>query len=136
MDQFKPEKRSDIMRRVKAKDTGLEMRVRSVIHKAGFRFRLHRKDLPGKPDLIFPKYRKVIFIHGCFWHGHDCKRGNRGPKTNVSYWLQKIEKNKERDARNMKELAILGWGVAVLWECECKVDEVIIGKVKSFLLSS
>ena len=109
--------RSRIMRTVKAKDTGPEMVVRRMLHKLGNRYRLRRTDLPGKPDLVFPSRKAVIFVHGCFWHGHDCKRGARTPKTNTKYWTDKIHRNVARDVQAIKELEALGWRVLVVWEC-------------------
>jgi DNA mismatch endonuclease (patch repair protein) len=114
------EQRSDIMRAVKSKDTGPEKIVRSVVHRLGFRFRLHCDKLPGKPDLVFPRLRKVIFVHGCFWHGHHCKRGNRVPRQNSDYWISKIERNKRRDRNVAKLLRELGWDEMVVWECSLK----------------
>lgn len=100
---------SEIMRVVKAKDTSPELVVKRIIYALGCRFRLHRRDLPGKPDLVFIRHRKVIFVHGCFWHGHDCPRGPREPKTNTEYWHSKIARNRERDIENAARLAALGW---------------------------
>jgi DNA mismatch endonuclease (patch repair protein) len=133
-DVFPQEKRSWIMSRVKGKDTSAEIRVRSLTHRLGYRFRLHRKDLPGKPDLVFPSKKKVIFVHGCFWHGHACARGARIPKANRDYWIEKIRKNVERDQKNHTLLNSLGWKVLVIWECECKVDEVLVQTITNFLL--
>jgi len=112
--------RSAVMRAVKGRDTGPEMLVRRLAHALGYRFRLHRKDLPGNPDLVFPARRKAIFVHGCFWHGHDCARGARMPKANAAYWSAKIARNVARDARVLAELRALGWDPLVLWECELK----------------
>lgn len=112
------EARSRIMRAVRSKDTTPELTVRRLIHKLGYRFRLHRKDLPGSPDLVFPGRRKAIFIHGCFWHGHDCKRGNREPKTNVDYWRNKIARNKARDWITLTTLKDAGWDIMTIWECQ------------------
>jgi len=119
-DVFPSEKRSWIMSRVREKNTSPEFKVRSLVHRLGYRFRLHRKDLPGKPDLVFPSRKKIIFVHGCFWHGHDCARGNRSPKTNTEYWVEKIRRNTERDACHQAELKAIGWDVLVVWECELK----------------
>ncbi|UED34879.1 very short patch repair endonuclease (plasmid) [Rhizobium ruizarguesonis] len=116
-------RRSAIMRAVKSKDTAPEMIVRRLVHSLGFRYRLHRKDLPGKPDLIFPARRKVIFVHGCFWHGHDCSRGARKPKSNADYWHAKIARNVERDGRNNEALQKAGWDVMTVWECDTKVAD-------------
>ncbi|MCD9098215.1 very short patch repair endonuclease [Luteimonas fraxinea] len=114
------ELRSRTMRAVRSKDTQPELIVRRLAHALGFRFRLHRKDLPGSPDLVFPARKKVIFVNGCFWHGHDCARGNRQPKTNADYWFAKIARNKVRDARALEQLRNTGWNTLVLWECELK----------------
>ena len=117
-DVFSPEKRSAIMRAVKSKDTKPELRLRKALHALGFRYRLNVKDLPGKPDLVFPKHGAVIFVHGCFWHGHSCKRGRRKPKANADYWQEKIAKNRARDFKNNKALTSMGWRVLIVWECE------------------
>lgn len=104
----------------KSKDTKPEILVRKLLHALGYRFRLCRKDLPGKPDIVLPKYRTVIFVHGCFWHQHaGCKAASR-PSTNVEFWEKKFARNRERDARVEAELAALGWRVIVIWECEVK----------------
>ena len=112
--------RSAVMRAVKGRNTGPELKVRRAAHALGYRFRLHRKDLPGSPDLVFPRLKTVVFVHGCFWHGHDCARGARIPKTNTDYWRAKIARNVARDVRTAAELAALGWKVETLWECELK----------------
>lgn len=105
------------MRAVKGADTKPEIALRKALFAKGFRYRLNVKGLPGKPDLVFPKYRAVIFVHGCFWHGHDCARGSRTPKTNRAYWTAKIARNRARDKENTKRLKALGWRVRVIWEC-------------------
>jgi DNA mismatch endonuclease (patch repair protein) len=115
-----PELRSKIMRAVKGADTRPEIVVRRIAHQLGYRFRLQRKDLPGKPDIVFPGLHKVVFVHGCFWHGHDCARGARPPKANAEYWRGKIGRNSLRDATNIKALKEKGWRAAVIWECELK----------------
>src|ERR1035438_4358669 len=115
-----PEVRRRTMQAVKSQDTGPEMTVRRIVHRLGFRYRLHRRDLPGCPDLVFVPRRKVIFIHGCFWHGHGCARGARVPKTNTPYWTEKIGRNQIRDAKAIELLKASGWDVLVLWECELK----------------
>jgi len=112
-----PADRSAIMRSVKSGDTKPEMAVRRFAHRMGYRFRLHSKSLPGTPDLVFPRLKKVVFVHGCFWHGHGCARGNRIPKTNRDYWVAKIGRNRERDQVNYALLAAEGWEVYVAWEC-------------------
>lgn len=119
-DIFTAEKRSEVMRAVKARDTKPEIALRKALHALGYRYRLNVKDLPGKPDLVFPKHRAVVFVHGCFWHGHDCKRGARVPKSNTAYWLEKIARNKIRDKKSAAELKKLGWRVITVWECEIK----------------
>lgn len=108
------------MRAVKGRDTGPEMIVRRAAHALGYRFRLHRRDLPGRPDLAFPRLKTAIFVHGCFWHGHDCARGSRVPKTNTEYWRAKIARNMARDERVRAELGALGWKPLTIWECELK----------------
>ena len=119
-DVFSPEKRSSVMRQVRSKDTSPELKVRKALTAMGLRYRLHRRDLPGAPDIVMPGRRLALFVHGCFWHGHDCARGARVPKANQDYWLAKIGRNRDRDARNLAALAALGWTVVVLWECEMK----------------
>lgn len=117
------------MRAVKGTDTAPEMMVRRLVHGMGFRFRLHRKDLPGKPDIAFPRLHKVIFVNGCFWHGHECVRGARTPKANAEYWRAKIARNSQRDAANIAALEAKGWCTAVVWECELKE----LGRLKTRL---
>lgn len=128
-----PELRSRIMRAVKASNTAPEMSVRRCVHLMGFRFRLHRKDLPGTPDLVFPKLHKVIFVHGCFWHGHGCARGARAPKTNADYWRAKITRNRLRDVAALSELRDNGWDTAVVWECELADMMTLEKRLRAFL---
>ena len=111
------------MRRVKGRDTTPELKVRKALTRLGARYRLHRADLPGKPDIVLPGRRLAIFVHGCFWHGHDCARGARVPKQNRDYWLEKVAKNRARDAAHREALAGKGWRVETIWECELK-DEL------------
>lgn len=129
------ELRSRIMRAVKGEDTAPEIAVRSMVHRMGFRFRLHRKDLAGNPDLVFPRLQKIVFVHGCFWHGHDCARGARIPKANAGYWRAKIARNSVRDAANLRALKAEGWRVAVVWECALKNPARVASRLARFLRS-
>ncbi|HEX7883556.1 MAG TPA: very short patch repair endonuclease [Afipia sp.] len=126
------EVRSRTMRAVKGKNTQPEWTVRRLLHAAGYRYRLHVADLPGKPDLVFPAKRKVIFVHGCWWHGHSCARGARPAKTNASYWSEKIARNRDRDVRNLATLRASGWKVHVVWECQIKKPG-LLARLKRFL---
>ena len=135
-DVFDPKTRSAVMRAVKSSNTSPERKVRSAAHTLGGRFRLHRKDLPGTPDLVFPKHRLAVFVHGCFWHGHDCKRGARTPKTNAEYWRAKIARNKARDVASTAALEDLGWRVAVIWECETRDQASLIDRLRGLLYRS
>jgi DNA mismatch endonuclease (patch repair protein) len=110
--------RSAIMRAVKSRDTSPELAVRKLLTEMGYRYRLHSKKLPGVPDIVFPSRKTAIFVHGCFWHGHSCKRGARTPKTNIAYWRAKIARNVARDRRRASELRRLGWRAKIVWECE------------------
>src|SRR3712207_4654869 len=114
MDTRSPEQRSRIMRSVGTQNTGPEWIVRRLLHSNGYRYRLHPKRLPGKPDIVFPSRRKAIFVHGCFWHGHKCDKG-RAPKSRLDYWAPKLEANAARDARNLRQLADLGWEALTVW---------------------
>ena len=116
MDTLTPSQRSERMSRVRDRDTLPEMIVRRMLHRLGYRFRLHRKDLPGKPDLVFVARRKVVFVHGCYWHGHGCRIG-KPAKSNVEFWAAKMEANRARDARNEAALRAMGWDVLVVWQC-------------------
>jgi DNA mismatch endonuclease (patch repair protein) len=119
-DVFSQEKRSAVMRRVKGKDTSPELAVRKALTRLGARYRLHRKDLPGKPDMVMPGRKLALFVHGCFWHGHDCARGARVPKQNRDYWVAKVARNRARDAASREALSALGWRVETIWECDMK----------------
>lgn len=134
-DRFTPEERSRIMAKVKGRNTKPEILVRRLLHRLGYRFRLHRKDIPGKPDIVLPRHRKIILVHGCFWHGHDCKRGTR-PEANADFWNAKIKKNMERDARNTEELRRLGWDVLILWSCEIKDSDKLAERLQCFIEQS
>lgn len=117
IDRVSKEKRSEIMRAVKSKNTTPEMIVRKLVFSMGYRYRLHRKSLPGSPDLVFPGRKKVIFVHGCFWHGHRCKKG-MPPKSKLSYWVPKLTANRERDRKVIKALRNEHWKVLVIWQCQ------------------
>lgn len=127
------EARSRIMRAVRSRDTTPELTVRSLAHRMGYRFRVCRKDLPGSPDLVFPRLHKIVFVHGCFWHGHDCGQGIRFPVQNRSYWKKKILRTKQRDTAAQMNLRALGWDVTILWECELTEQERVVRKLRSFL---
>lgn len=114
--------RSWNMSRIKGRNTGPELRLRSLLHRAGFRFRLHVKDLPGKPDIVLPKYRTAIFVHGCFWHRHEGCRNATTPSTRAEFWQEKFDGNVKRDRRNMAALKTAGWAVITVWECDLKAD--------------
>jgi DNA mismatch endonuclease (patch repair protein) len=132
-DQFTPQQRSLIMSRIRGKDTKPELVIRSLLHRMGFRFRLHRSDLPGTPDIVLPKFKKVIFVHGCFWHMHNCKRGRSFPRTNERFWTLKRQRNVARDRKNILKLRKLGWRAQVIWQCQlrnlaasqCLLDDVL-----------
>ncbi|MCI0507800.1 MAG: DNA mismatch endonuclease Vsr [Gammaproteobacteria bacterium] len=128
--------RSEIMRRVRSKDTTPELVVRRLIFSFGYRYRLHRRDLPGKPDIVIPSRKKIIFVHGCFWHGHACKRGARIPKQNRKYWEQKITRNKELDKKHRAELKRMGWRVQIVWECEIRNLKKLENRMVKFLSDS
>ncbi|HEU4981961.1 MAG TPA: DNA mismatch endonuclease Vsr [Acidobacteriaceae bacterium] len=132
-DVHTPERRSRNMASIRGKNTKPEKAVRSLLHKLGYRYRLHRRDLPGKPDLVFPSRRKVIFVHGCFWHMHDCRWGRVVPATNSNFWQEKRQKNRDRDSRTMAALTEIGWRVLVVWECQIKDTNSLTKKLRSFL---
>lgn len=140
MDPFSKAQRSYVMARVKSKDTSPELLVRKKLHSIGLRYKLHDSELPGKPDLVFPKYQAVIFIHGCFWHGHDCGRTNL-PKTNSEYWRKKIERNKKNDGNHIRKLRSSDWRIMVVWECAVQGKRKIgmqdlAGKIYKWLIGS
>lgn len=120
------------MSRVKNKDTQPELQVRSLLHRAGYRFRLHVSDLPGSPDLVLPRYRTAVFVHGCFWHGHACPRGAR-PKSNAKFWNEKIDANERRDREARQALQEKGWSVLTVWECELRDTPALLGRLKHSL---
>jgi len=124
-DVFSKEERSRIMARVRGSNTTPELIVRSLLHRLGLRFRLHRKDIPGRPDIVLPKYKTIIFVHGCFWHQHvGCKAAER-PSSNVGYWNKKLDNNISRDNTNKTILEELGWKVFIIWECETKYEDIL-----------
>ncbi|MBF0480547.1 MAG: DNA mismatch endonuclease Vsr [Desulfovibrionaceae bacterium] len=132
-----PEQRSRTMRAVHSRNTSAELTVRRQLRGLGLRgYRLHRKDLPGKPDVAFVGRKKAIFIHGCFWHGHDCPRGKREPATNVDYWRSKRERNRRRDAEHLAALARSGWSALIVWECELRDLAALGEKLLSFVVDS
>jgi len=130
MDIVSKEKRSEIMSRIRGADTKPEKAVRSLLHALGYRFRLHRRDLPGTPDVVLPKYRTVVMVNGCFWHRHTCKAGSKTPKSNVEFWESKFERNVERDARVAAGLCELGWKVVTVWECEVRDIEALAARLE------
>ena len=125
--------RSYNMSQIKNKNTKPEMVVRSLIHRMGYRYSLHRKDLPGKPDLVLVRHGKIIFVHGCFWHMHNCRYGKVKPVTRADFWEKKRQSNKERDKRNIRKLKQQGWKVLVIWECQIKKPEAFINRIATFL---
>lgn len=127
-----PESRRRIMRAIKSCNTGPELLVRRLAHRLGYRFRLHRKDLPGKPDLVFPARQKAIFVHGCFWHSHECC-GGRTPRHNTDYWVQKLKRTVQRDKATLAALMELGWKVTVFWECELQNLNLVERRLRHFL---
>lgn len=135
MDKISPEKRSWNMSRIKSQNTNPEMQLRKALHKKGFRYRLHDKNLPGSPDLVFPKYNTVIFVHGCFWHRHGCKNTTT-PSTRKEFWETKFKTNIVRDKKNIKDLQNAGWRVMIVWECELKKadNNELINSIERFLL--
>lgn len=132
MDTRTPDQRRRIMQSVGQKDTGPEIALRQKLHALGYRFRIHRRDLPGRPDLVFPSRRKAIFVHGCFWHGHGCDKG-RLPKSRLSYWMPKIEANRARDNRVAAELAAQRWEVLTVWSCQLKDIDNVLEEAVNFL---
>jgi len=125
--------RSDIMRAVKGRDTAPERLVRSLLRAIAPGYRLYRRDLPGAPDIAYIGRKKAIFVHGCFWHGHDCRRGARMPKTNADYWRQKIARNRERDETTRAQYAVMNWSVLTIWECEMRDQGALAERLKTFL---
>ncbi len=136
MDSLTPEKRSWNMGRIRSKNTKPEIIVRSILHHLGYRFRIHRRDLPGTPDIVLPKYNSIIFVHGCFWHRHPGCSYAYMPKSRIEFWEQKFTDTIKRDERTMDALTKLGWKVLIIWECELKEPEAVVKKLESFLSNS
>lgn len=134
MDTISVAHRSALMSRIRSKNTKPELAVRSILHAMGYRFRLHRKDLPGRPDIVLPRHKKIILVQGCFWHGHNCRLASK-PKSNSGYWLPKIARNRERDERNLALLREAGWSVLELWECEIRAHHGLIERLAYFMQS-
>jgi DNA mismatch endonuclease (patch repair protein) len=132
MDNLTPQERSKQMSLVRSTNTKPELRVRRLVHRLGYRYRLHSAELPGKPDLVFPSKGKVIFVHGCFWHGHECKLG-RIPKSRIEYWGTKITTNRNRDLMTLSKLGELGWKCLTIWECDLRDESKLIQLIKSYL---
>jgi DNA mismatch endonuclease, patch repair protein len=129
VDVFTKEKRSEVMSKIRSKDTNPELRIRKGLHRLGYRYRLNVRELPGKPDLLLPKYRTAIQVRGCFWHGHVCNDGHR-PKTREDYWTSKLAKNVDRDRRNDERLQDLGWRLIIVWECHCSTRKGLEKELK------
>jgi DNA mismatch endonuclease, patch repair protein len=127
---------SQRMARIRKTDTKPEMLVRRMLHALGYRYRLHRRDLPGNPDIVFASRKKLIFVHGCFWHQHDCPLGAKQPRARPEYWLPKLKRNKERDARNLEALEAAGWKALIIWECELGDVKAVEHDLRTFLGSS
>ena len=132
-DPLNRKQRSELMARIGGRDTAPEMAVRRIAHRMGLRFRIHRKDLPGRPDLVFPKHRLALFVHGCFWHRHEGCRFAYMPKTRIEFWKKKFEGNVARDKRQESALHALGWKVLTIWECEVRNIEEVERKIGAFL---
>lgn len=134
MDNLSSAERSEQMSKVRSTNSKPEMFVRAMVHGMGYRYRLHRADLPGKPDLVFPGRVKVIFVHGCFWHRHGEKCPlTRMPKSRVEFWSEKLGKNRIRDEKNIRALRAAGWGVLILWECELRKPDLVRKRIERFL---
>ena len=136
MDRLTPEQRHTCMSHIRGKDTGPEWAVRRLVHALGFRYRLHVKGLPGKPDIVLPRHRKIIFVHGCFWHAHGCRITQRPPATHTRFWKEKFAKNVQRDQTALRALWRVGWQVLVVWECETKNADQLRALLAAFLAPS
>jgi DNA mismatch endonuclease (patch repair protein) len=135
MDVFSKKKRSAVMAKIRSKNTLPERTVRSILHRFGYRFRLHVPNLPGRPDIVLKKWRKIVLVQGCFWHGHTCQLASR-PKTNRSYWTAKLKRNRRRDREVLEALKFAGWSVLEVWECEVRAGEGLAEKLKEFMETS
>ena len=133
MDRLTQEQRSALMASIKGRDTAPELFVRRVATKLGFRYRLHKRDLPGTPDLAFTRLQKAIFVNGCFWHAHKCQQGRRIPQSHREYWVRKRRRNAARDRSVIRKLVLLGWDVLVLWECELISESTVADRLATFL---
>lgn len=129
-----PTQRSHCMSQIRSRDTGPELAVRSIIYRMGFRFRVHQRSLPGRPDIVLPRHHKVVLVHGCFWHAHTCRPGRIQPAVNSNYWSQKRKRNQARDRRVLRKLRKLGWQVLVIWECELKNPARAKRRISRFLI--
>ena len=135
MDVLTKKQRSYCMSRIRGKDTKPEIAVRKIIHNLGYRYRLHKKNLPGCPDIVLSSHQKIIFVNGCWWHRHNCRLGRRTPKSRLEYWLPKLRKNKERHKTNLQKLRRDGWKVLTVWECQTKNLSKLTNKLETFLKS-
>jgi DNA mismatch endonuclease (patch repair protein) len=133
VDVLTKKQRSYCMSRIRKTDTTPELTVRRIVHGLGYRFRLYRRDLPGCPDIVLPRHKKVIFVHGCWWHRHNCLLGRRSPKSRRKYWLPKLQGNKERHKKIQRILQKQGWKVLTIWECQTRKPEKLIGRIADFL---
>lgn len=131
-DRLDPLRRSRLMQKVRSSNTGPEKEVRSILHGLGYRFRLHRRDLPGTPDIVFPGRRVVLFVHGCFWHAHGCRKG-QPPKSREDYWGPKLQATRQRDQRNLEALSEAGWRVEVVWQCELADRDELVARLRRLL---
>lgn len=132
-DNLTPEQRRKAMARVKSQDTTPEMKARRLAHSLGYRFRLHSENLPGRPDLVFPRLKKVVFVHGCFWHGHDGCKASKRPSSNTEYWNTKLDRNIKRDQENIKKLIADGWKPLIIWECQTREQNELRRIISDFL---
>lgn len=132
MDTISKNERSRLMSRIRSKNTEPERAVRSILHSLGYRFRIHRTDLPGKPDIVLPKHQKIVLVQGCFWHGHTCRLASK-PKSNQAYWTKKIQTNRARDRRMKRKLSAAGWSVLELWECDIRRNDGLAETLYAFM---